>query len=300
MSAVANAIRASRGALRHVESTQSWIVSAPEAAVLLNRSLVYYNGAFSPPTLAHAHIVAAIASYPGVDAVWMDPEPARPKKELWLDETFDARVEMCDRMLAELGLEDVSGVGTLRRDLGPEAGSSIDLFHTLRTLLGGVGHGRLVWALGADVLDNMRFWAEKARTFVQPGHTCDGFLVFIRDGWTEEKLREAATTVLGREPKADELILVAMPENLAAASSHKARKALVLQGAQRNTGECAPQNSTSLLLPVIENLCHTLPHVLEAYSDQVASTPDATPIVSASTDPAQAQDAFSLGFRCRE
>lgn len=289
MSTVSTAIRATRGSLRHVEASQAWVASAQEASSLLNRSLVYYNGAFSPPTVAHAHIVSVIATLPGVDAVWMDPEPARPNKPHWLDETFDARVEMCDQMIAELGLEEIAGVGTLRRDLGPELGSSIELFRTLRTVLGGAGRGRLVWALGADVLDNMRFWIEKARTFFEPGTTCDGLLVFIREGWTEEKIRAAATVVLGREATADELTIVAMPENLAAASSHKARKALI-----RNLSEFTSEGESALLLPAIHKLCRTLPHVLEAYSDQVTNTPDATPIHSCSTDPSPPQDQFEL------
>lgn len=273
MSSVAKAIRATRGVLRHLESAQALATDSPEAAGLLNRNLVYFNGAFSPPTRAHAHIVTTLMAHPGIDALWMDPEPSRPKKPQWLDETFDARVEMCERMLLDLGLTADAGVGTLRRDLGPDRGSTVELFHSLRALLGGVGHGRIIWALGADVLDNMRYWAEKARTFLVPGTTCDGFLVFMREGWTETQLLEAATAVLGRVPTADELIMVPMPVDLASASSHKARKALVQQSL---AGVSTPEDSP-LLLPVVHNLCISRPDVLEVFNDQVINTPDKTP-----------------------
>lgn len=291
MSTVATAIRSTRGALRTVDAAKAWTVSSREAAGSLhNRSLVYYNGAFSPPTLAHAHIVGAIAKQNGVECLWVDPEPARPKKAQWLDETFDARVEMCERMLSELGLEGMGGVGTLRKDLGPELGSTIELFNTLRTLLGGHGKGRLVWALGADVLDNMKYWADKARTFLQPGVTCDGLLVFVRDGWTEEKLIASATTVFGRAPAADELVILQMPEDLAAASSHKARKALV-----RKTEDIDEETSSSpLMLPGIKKLCMNMPAVLETYEDQVRNTPRATPTNSGTKDPETPRETLDL------
>lgn len=290
MSAVTSAIRATRGVLRHAEAARSLATEVPEVATLLNRNLVYFNGAFSPPTRAHAHIVAELLKHPGVDALWLDPEPSRPKKPQWLDETFDARVEMCERMVADLGLTDSAGVGTLRRDLGPDLGSSVELFHTLRALLGGPGHGRLVWALGADVLHNMRYWSEKARKFVQPGDTCDGLLVFMRDGWTEEQLLEAATAVLGHVPRAGELTMIPMPEALAAASSHKARKELL----ESVDGGCPP-DANSLLLPVVHNVCIDRPDLLETYRDQVVNTPDATPTMSASADPVSPLDFGKVG-----
>lgn len=285
MSGVSKAIRAGRGVLRHVESAQIWASEAPEAATLLNRHLVYFNGAFSPPTRAHAHIISTIVAHPDVDALWLDPEPARPKKPQWLDETFDARVEMCEQMLVDLGLTNNAGVGTLRRDLGPE-GNSVELFYTLRELLGGAGHGRLTWALGADVLDNMRYWAEKARTFLIPGSTCDGLLVFMREGWTEEQILEAAAAVLGRQPSAGELMMMPMPKALAAVSSHQARKALV--------AEADPQEESHLLLPVVHNLCRSRPGVLEVYSDQVINTPDATPTLTHNDNPTIPEDSFQI------
>jgi nicotinic acid mononucleotide adenylyltransferase len=270
MPGITAAIRTARGRLRHLQSAQEWLAKSPESIALRNCHLVYFNGAFSPPTRAHAHIVTTIASYPGVDALWLDPEPARSQKPLWLNETFDARVEMCEQMLVDLhgGTRTMRtvGVGTLRRDLGPDLGESVELFQVLRCLLGGSGHGRLTWALGADVLENMRFWDSKARAFLQPGLTCDCLLVFMREGWAEEQLRDSASTVFGRDLADDELILLPMPDSLASVSSSKARQALV----QRSVDQ-SPLELSSLLLPGVHKTCMTHPGVLEVYKDQVAS-----------------------------
>jgi nicotinic acid mononucleotide adenylyltransferase len=255
---------------------------------LLNRKLVYFNGAFSPPTSAHAHIAASIFKDLAVDALWMDPEPCTPHKPQWLDGTLEARVEMCERLLGSFDLSASAGVGTLRRDLGPEVGNTVELFHTLRALLGGCGHGRLVWALGADVLDGMRFWAEKAREFLQPGVTCDGFLIFVRDGWTEKQLLAIAAVVLGREPAAEEISVIVMPEEVAAVSSHKARKAIVLAAA------ATPAEDLCLVPLAVREVCLNRPEVLEAYRDQVVHTPDATPILTAGEDPQFAADDFAI------
>eukprot|EP00971_Amphidinium_carterae_P162314 3217767-Amphidinium_carterae.1 len=63
---------------------------------------------------------------------------------------------MCELVAEEVSSSHcVVGVGTLRRDLGFERGTSVELFHTLRALLGGPGKGKLLWALGADVLEGM-------------------------------------------------------------------------------------------------------------------------------------------------
>jgi len=302
MPGITAAIRTARGRLRHLQSAQEWLAKTPESSALRNCHLVYFNGAFSPPTRAHAHIVTTIASYPGVDALWLDPEPARSQKPLWLNETFDARVEMCEQMLVDLHggrtrTMRTVGVGTLRRDLGPDLGESIELFQVLRCLLGGSGHGRLTWALGADVLENMRFWDSKARAFLQPGLTCDCLLVFMREGWAEEQLRDSASTVFGRDLAGDELILLPMPDSLASVSSSKARQALVQSSVdlsslnvslmsdshasvyssearpalvQRSVDQ-SPLELSSLLLPGVHKTCMTHPSVLEVYKDQVAS-----------------------------
>eukprot|EP00971_Amphidinium_carterae_P230151 4567873-Amphidinium_carterae.1 len=95
MATVAQAIRATRGKVCDLDSAVAWsLKQSPAAKALEGRSLVYYNGAFSPPTRAHAHIARTIASDPDVDALWLDPEPARPGKLRWLDETLEARVAM--------------------------------------------------------------------------------------------------------------------------------------------------------------------------------------------------------------
>jgi len=293
MATISEAIRATRGSLRNTTSAISWAAQAPEASALLNRNLVYYNGAFSPPTTAHAHIAATIRANPGVDALWMDPEPSRPGKPQWLNETLEARVEMCEQLLTDHGSLLDAGVGTLRRDLGAEHGSSVELFHTLRALLGGRGHGRILWAFGADVLDQMRFWKDKAREFLKPGEACDGFLVFARDNWTEEQLLATAAVVLGREPAPGEITVLAMPENVAAASSHKARKALVSGIIDNATKELSSKELLDLLHPAIWDICQR-PEVLEVYSDQVENTPDNTPKHSPQQEPISLQDEFTI------
>jgi nicotinic acid mononucleotide adenylyltransferase len=292
MAAISEAIRATRGSLRNKASAISWAATAPEASALCNRNLVYYNGAFSPPTTAHAHIVATINANPTVDALWMDPEPSRPGKPQWLNETLEARVEMCEQLLSDHGSLN-AGVGTLRRDLGPDQGSSIELFHTLRALLGGPGHGKILWAFGADVLDNMRYWKDKAREFLKPGEACDGFMVFARETWTEEQLLATAAVVLGREPAPGEITVLPMPEHVAAASSHKVRKALVSGVIDGMSKEVSSKELLELLHPAIWDICKR-PEVLEVYSDQVENTPDATPQNKPQEDPVVFSEEFKI------
>jgi nicotinic acid mononucleotide adenylyltransferase len=223
----------------------------------------------------------------------MDPEPSRPGKPQWLNETLEARVEMCEQLLSDHDSQLKAGVGTLRRDLGPDHGSSIELFHTLRALLGGRGHGRIRWAFGADVLDQMRYWKDTAREFLKPGEACDGFLVFTRESWTEEQLLATAAVVLGREPAPGEITVMPMPENVAAASSHKARKALVSGIIGNASQDLLSKDLLQLMHPAIWDICKR-PEVFEVYSDQVENTPDNTPLQKPQQEPIVVQDEFRL------
>ncbi|OLQ08575.1 hypothetical protein AK812_SmicGene7914 [Symbiodinium microadriaticum] len=189
---VAQAIAATRGRLSNMASVAAWAREMPAAAAALrDQHLVFFNGAFSPPTCAHAHIAETICKDPKVTALWLDPEPARPGKERWQNETMEARIEMCELLTEESPLCGRAGVGCLRRDLGPELGTSVELFRVLRALLGGPGRSTLTWAVGADVFEGMKHWASKARACLQPGDTCDELLLFTREGWTHERLAEA-------------------------------------------------------------------------------------------------------------
>eukprot|EP00747_Dinoflagellata_sp_TGD_P032569 gnl/TRDRNA2_/TRDRNA2_136076_c0_seq3.p1 gnl/TRDRNA2_/TRDRNA2_136076_c0~~gnl/TRDRNA2_/TRDRNA2_136076_c0_seq3.p1 ORF type:complete len:316 (+),score=74.15 gnl/TRDRNA2_/TRDRNA2_136076_c0_seq3:133-1080(+) len=278
MSAVAETIRATRGAFQDAAEVAAWVAASPGRDALHGKSLVYFNGAFSPPTTGHAHIVSALAKDFGADALWLDPEPARHGKQKWLDETLEARIEICEIMVEDLAIAHVTGVGTLRHDLGPERGSSTELFHVLRALLGGHGQGRLLWAMGADVFEGMRYWTEKARSCLQAGVTCDGVMIFVRNGFTQERLRAAAVEVLGREPLPGEVNVLPMPEALASTSSHEARKALILAAAGASDSE-----DSNLMPAVVRTMCLARPDLLRVYEDQVVNTPDVTPVFKSAT-----------------
>jgi len=273
----ARAIRATRGAFKDLASARTWMTAAPEAtAALRGRHLLYFNGAFSPPTTAHAHIVKAAALAAGADAVWLDPEPARPGKERWQGETLEARLEMCELMLADLGLGECAGVGTLRQDLGPERGSSVELFNVLRMLLGGPGSGRLTWALGADVFESMHHWSTKARACLEPGKTCDELVLFVRGGWTVERVCTAAEN-LGGVPC--DVQTLPMPAELAILSSHFAR--LALSASLSRQSEEVEQEALQVMLPSVARFCLSRLDVCRIYQEQVANTPppETAPVV---------------------
>jgi len=262
---VAQAIKATRGWLHSVSSVKAWASEMPEAAqALRGRNLVYFNGAFSPPTCAHAHMAATICSDPEVSALWLDPEPARPGKERWQNETMQARIAMCELLATEPQMRQLAGVGCLRKDLGPELGTSVELFKVLRELLGGPGEGKLTWAIGADVFEGMKHWADKARECLQPGETCDNLLLFTRQGWTSKRLMQAAQAV-GHAPC--HVSVIPMPSHLLAVSSHQARHALAqefaapepLWGARLHM---MPQN--------VAKFCLSREDVCRIYAQQVA------------------------------
>ncbi|CAJ1341563.1 unnamed protein product [Effrenium voratum] len=261
---VAEAIAATRGRLHSVASVAAWAAEAPKAAAALRgKSLVYFNGAFSPPTCAHAHIAASVCKDPEVDAVWLDPEPARPGKERWQNETLEARIHMCELLARDSSLCGRAGVGSLRKDLGPELGTSVELFRVLRALLGGPGQGHLTWAVGADVFEGMKHWADKAHACLQPGQSCDALLLFTRVGWTPERLMAAAKAV-GHTPC--HVSVIPMPQHLLSVSSHQARHALAQEFA---TPE--PLWGALKMMPRnIAEFCLARDDVLRIYAQQVA------------------------------
>ena len=259
-----HAIAATRGVVR---SSQLAAAHTAASTAFRGSSLAYFNGAFSPPTLAHAHIATSIIEQDtvDVDVLWLDVEPATQHKRKWMDETFDARVAMCDQMIADLDLRRCAGVGTLRSDLGNVRGSSIDLFRTLRALVG--PEGRVVWAVGADVIDGMRHWPEKASTFLVPGDTCDGLLVFVRGGYTEAHVHEVLDDILPPDRKQLTVDMLPMPATLAAMSSRAARESLVADRRLRPPGG----DEASLMIPSIAELCRVDDTLLDVYADQVES-----------------------------
>tara|TARA_B110001452_G_scaffold58822_1_gene45650 strand:+ start:134 stop:943 length:810 start_codon:yes stop_codon:yes gene_type:complete len=253
------AIRATRHPTRHGTTRH-----ATEA--LHGLTLAYYNGAFSPPTRAHTQIVSWLAGRH--DAVWMDAEPATPRKRRWMTETLAARVEMCESTLDELGLDACAGVGTLRASLGDERGNDSALFETLRGFVG--GSGRLYWAVGADVAAGMQHWRDKVETFTQPGVTCDGLIVFSRAGSSTEAARAAlAGLACGVE-------FVEQPEHVSNLSSHQARVGLVeAADADASDGQSprdgAPHGLHGVLLPSVARMCLSDPAVLDVYREQIIS-----------------------------
>lgn len=261
----AQAIRLTRGALRDADCARAFLADHPQAAAALRgRTLVYYNGAFSPPTRAHADLANAALQEPGVDALWLDPEPAKPGKQLWQNETMSARVLLCEAMSAEAGFRGRAGVGTLRRDLGPDLGQSAELFRTLRALVGAEGH--LIWALGADVFEGMRYWREKALTCLQPGDTCDGLFLFARGGWTDERLRAAVDSVGGVQ-----CVVRVLATPGVDISSTAAREALMhdaAEGQQKKLSHAVLET----MLPGVARLCLSMPDLCGIYAQQVALT----------------------------
>jgi len=232
------------------------------AAALRDQHLVFFNGAFSPPTCAHAHIAETICRDSKVTALWLDPEPARPGKERWQNETMEARIEMCELLTEESTLSGRAGVGSLRRDLGPELGTSVELFRVLRALLGGPGCGTLTWAVGADVFEGMKHWASKARACLQPGDTCDELLLFTREGWTHERLAEA-TQAVGHAPC--HVSVIPMPDHLLSVSSHQARAALV-----RESSFPEYPGELGMIPPRVAEFCLSREDVCRIYAQQVA------------------------------
>ena len=81
-------IRATRGRVTSEESAAAF--ASRSSRVLSGCRLGFFNGAFNPPTRAHAHIAAQVASR--VDCLWLDPEPATAHKRRFMDESLDARI----------------------------------------------------------------------------------------------------------------------------------------------------------------------------------------------------------------
>eukprot|EP00322_Chrysochromulina_rotalis_P007280 CAMPEP_0115841158 /NCGR_PEP_ID=MMETSP0287-20121206/7146_1 /TAXON_ID=412157 /ORGANISM="Chrysochromulina rotalis, Strain UIO044" /LENGTH=257 /DNA_ID=CAMNT_0003294799 /DNA_START=37 /DNA_END=810 /DNA_ORIENTATION=+ len=233
------------------------------AEVLRGRSLAFYNGAFSPPTRAHTEIMTWLAKRH--DAVWMDAEPATPRKRRWMNETLETRVQMCEASLDEIGLDRHAGVGILRASLGDDLGNSVALFEALRDLVG--SEGKLYWAVGADVAEGMQHWRPKVETFTRPGVTCDGLIVFSR---ASVKAARAAIADL-----ACSVEMVMQPAALSRVSSHQARVGLV-EAADASDGsssrEAALVALEDVLLPSVARMCLNDQRVMDTYREQVLSS----------------------------
>ena len=129
----------------------------------------------------------------------------------------------------------------------------------------------LLFYQGADVVDSMRHWAEKARTFLRPTITCDGIIVFIRDGWTAERVRELLGEVLTSSSSGGTLDLdldvhvIPMPDALSKMSSHYARAVLT-----RDRRKAVTEDDDVDVMPSsVAKLCRQhLPEVMEVYAAQ--------------------------------
>ena len=207
---------------------------------LRGKRLTYYNGAFSPPSLAHAHIMAVCRA--NADCLWVEPDPPTQWKRSWLAQTHEARLEMCETILdrgADAAGAGAAGVGTLRRDLGEQVGDSRLLFETLRELVG--PDGELRWAVGSDVMLGMKGWREKAASFFKRhGGPLDSAIVFVRSRHPHMAAETTAAfvEVLGGKLGVGELCLHTMPPSLAHLSSGKLRHLI----RRRRVGECTAKD----------------------------------------------------------
>ena len=259
------AIRATRGSVTDLRSALRWAGSTSLGGALAGSRLGFYNGAFNPPTLAHAHIAMEVAAK--VDCLWLDPDPASAHKPRFMDESHEARVQMCERLLSDNPAWTAKmGVGSLRKDMGSAAGNSPELFHALRALVGPSGH--ITWAVGADVALGMRHWRDKIMECTQPGETCDALMVFRRAGADEQQVQDALGGL-----RCD-VTVIDMPSHLLGASSQRAREALV-RAATLGRMEDGREDTCSLLMPgSVAAFCLTQPTLLAMYRKQLRALGD--------------------------
>ena len=202
-----------------------------------------------------------------------------------MDESLDARVRMCESLVSDhrsqaeqrvdLGhsmdeglqaaLTNAIGVGSLRKDLGRAAGESAELFRALRGLIGPAG--QLYWALGADVASGMGSWRDKVEECTQPGKTCDGLLVFTREGSDDTQVREALSGL------SCTVEIIEMPSHLLRASSQRARRALVRAAANGHQSDDACR---AVMLGTVSDYCLSQPWLLEMYQAQLRDIGDHT------------------------
>ena len=262
---VRRAIRATRGCVSDLRSALRWAGSTSVGGVLDGCRLGFYNGAFNPPTLAHAHIAMQVAAK--VDCLWLDPDPASAHKPRFMDESHEARVQMCERLLSDHPAWTAKmGVGSLRKDMGSAAGNSPDLFRVLRALVGPTGS--ITWAVGADVALGMRHWRDKVVECTQPGETCDALIVFRRAGADEQQVQE----VLGG--LRCDVTVINMPSHLLGASSQSAREALV-RAAALGRMEDGREDACGQLMPgSVAAYCLTQPTLLDMYRKQLRALGD--------------------------
>ena len=263
--AVRRAIRASRGSVTDLPSAKRLAGSTSLGGLLAGRRLGFYNGAFNPPTLAHAHIAKQVAAH--VDCLWLDPDPASPHKPRFMDESHAARVQMCERLLSDHPAWTATmGVGSLRKDMGSAAGNGPELFRALRAMVGPAGH--ISWAVGADVALGMRHWREKVAECTQPGETCDALIVFRRAGADEEQVQEVLSGLRC------EVKVIDMPPHLLGASSQSAREALVRAAALGRMEDGRADACGQLMPGSVAAYCLTQPKLLEMYREQLRAFVD--------------------------
>lgn len=177
------------------------LTSVSEARALIARTklrgkrrrfgLAVFPGSFNPPSIMHCEIARQVTSLPGVDALWLDMTIHRTKK-LYLESLREDRVQMTE--LAARGIEHTA-VTTLMANMG-EAGWTSMYFNVLRELAG--EESCIYWVIGSDVVEDMRYYAQKATTLL---HSVDFLIVFERQIHEKDAILEILHEVTGWTPR---------------------------------------------------------------------------------------------------
>eukprot|EP00656_Telonema_subtile_P053145 TRINITY_DN7602_c0_g1_i2.p1 TRINITY_DN7602_c0_g1~~TRINITY_DN7602_c0_g1_i2.p1 ORF type:complete len:277 (+),score=41.53 TRINITY_DN7602_c0_g1_i2:98-928(+) len=173
------------------------VTSVLEARALLTRNgqlgvrrnfgLAVFPGSFNPPSIMHCEIARQVMSLPGVNSLWLDMTIHRTKK-LYLESLREDRVQMTE--LAAQGIEHTA-VTTLMANMG-DAGWTRTYFDVLRELAG--KDSCIHWVIGSDVVEDMRYYPEKATTLLQ---SVDYLIVFARQIHEKDGILEILQGVTG-------------------------------------------------------------------------------------------------------
>eukprot|EP00658_Telonema_sp_P-2_P036095 TRINITY_DN26167_c0_g1_i1.p1 TRINITY_DN26167_c0_g1~~TRINITY_DN26167_c0_g1_i1.p1 ORF type:complete len:315 (+),score=16.86 TRINITY_DN26167_c0_g1_i1:98-1042(+) len=142
--------------------------------------LAVFPGSFNPPSIMHCEIMKQVTSIPGVDTLWLDMTIHRTKK-LYLESLREERVRMTE--LAAGSMRNTS-VTTLMANMGDAGWTSI-YFDVLREFAG--SDSVIFWVMGSDVIEDMRYYAEKATTLLC---AVDHVVVFERQIHEKQRVLE--------------------------------------------------------------------------------------------------------------
>lgn len=147
--------------------------------------LAVFPGSFNPPSHVHVEIVRRVCALPDIDAVWMDMTLHRSCK-LYVDVVREDRLRMAEAAVNHLSK---AGATQLQAQMG-ERGWGIEYFETVRELAGvscgGQPPPRISWVIGSDVLEGMKWWADKAAKILR---SCDQVIVFSRLHTSDEVVK---------------------------------------------------------------------------------------------------------------